>query len=162
MANIKVTVEGEVKAKVTTINPKIVVGTSQSELKTTVIARDPVLVQSHLDNQDNLKVSQIGIQGPAGPAGDEGPIGPIGPTGLTGPAGPAGDEEVPYAKRVDFDIDENVYIGEAVVGSGDGAPLWRIKFIEFINNDGDADIKWADGTADFIKTWNDRLSYTYT
>jgi len=84
--------------------------------------------------------------------------------GTQGPAGAPGlvEEEIVYAKRVDFISDETLYRGEANPGTLDGANVWRIRKINIAYIDGDVTETWADGSAAFTKVWDDRLSYTYT
>jgi len=73
------------------------------------------------------------------------------------------DLEVQYDKLVDEDPDNGfTYVGEAVPGTTKSQPIWRIKRIYEFGADGDLDILWANGTADFDKTWNDRATYTYS
>ena len=72
-----------------------------------------------------------------------------------------GDPEVPYSKRIDFITQNEIYRGEAQVGSSENSPLWRIRKI-VISGDGDVTETWADGSSDFNKLWTSRLSYTYT
>ena len=73
------------------------------------------------------------------------------------------DLEVQYDKLVDEDPDNGfTYVGEAVPGTTKGQSIWRIKRIYEFGADGDLDILWANGTADFNKTWNDRATYTYS
>ena len=62
---------------------------------------------------------------------------------------------------------ETIYIGEAAVGTLDAASDWRIRRIIIDNNsDGDATTEWAEllgnATADFVHSWNDRLTLTYS
>jgi hypothetical protein len=67
--------------------------------------------------------------------------------------------EVQYNKLVD--VEGNfTYIGEATPGTPSSAITWRIKRVEDI--DGDINILWANGSADFNKSWNNRLTYTYS
>lgn len=82
---------------------------------------------------------------------------------LRGPAGPAGtiEEDTMYSKRVDFITDDLLYRGEALVGSLETAPLWRVRKIVF-GLDGDVTETWAAGTANFDKVWADRLTFIYT
>jgi len=73
------------------------------------------------------------------------------------------DLEVQYDKLVDEDPTNGfTYVGEAVPGTTKGQSIWRIKRIYEFGADGDLDILWANGTADFDKTWNDRATYTYS
>lgn len=53
------------------------------------------------------------------------------------------------------------YIGEADPGTATSSATWRIKRITDNGGD-DLDIEWADGTADFSKVWDDRLTFTYS
>lgn len=71
------------------------------------------------------------------------------------------DSEMPYAKRVDFITGtEDLYRGEAAVGSLESELKWRIRKI-FIAVDGDVTEKWANSNASFNKIWADRATYTY-
>ena len=73
------------------------------------------------------------------------------------------DLEVQYDKLVDEEPDDGfTYVGEAVPGTTKGQSIWRIKRIYEFGADGDLDILWANGTANFDKTWNDRATYTYS
>jgi len=67
----------------------------------------------------------------------------------------------PYTRLIDFD-GFYTYIGEADVGSLTYSPVWRIKRVETHANDADMKIIWAGSSAEFNKTWNDRLTYDYT
>ena len=53
------------------------------------------------------------------------------------------------------------YIGEADPGTAESASTWRIARIDEAL-DPDLQITWADGTADFIKVWDDRAGYAYS
>jgi hypothetical protein len=70
------------------------------------------------------------------------------------------DEEMPYAKRIDFITENELYRAEAAVGTLDSSPAWRIRKI-VIGADNDVTETWAGGSALYDKVWNDRLSYTY-
>jgi len=70
------------------------------------------------------------------------------------------DEEMPFAKRVDFISDNELYKGEAVVGTADATNVWRIRKV-VIGVDNDVTETWASGTATYDKRWSDRLTYTY-
>lgn len=86
-----------------------------------------------------------------------------GPTGATGaPGAPGGEDEVAQAKRVDFINDNLLYKGEASPGTLDSAAAWRIREITISAIDDDVTEKWANGSADYIHTWDNRLSYPYT
>lgn len=64
-----------------------------------------------------------------------------------------------YDKLTDFVGSDVVYKGEAAPGTLEGATGWRISKITFVGED--ITEKWADGSADFNKTWDDRASYDY-
>jgi hypothetical protein len=83
-------------------------------------------------------------------------------SGVMGPPGRDGiaEEDMVYAKRIDF-LDENtIYRGEAQVGTSEIIPSWRIRLVN-IAEDGDVSERWASGNANFDKVWDDRASYTY-
>lgn len=84
--------------------------------------------------------------------------------GAIGPEGPSGvaEDEIMRAKRVDFVAGtDNLYKAEAVPGSLDSEPVWRIRFIEFTGDEDDFSEKWAGGTDTFDKVWDDRLTLEY-
>lgn len=53
------------------------------------------------------------------------------------------------------------YIGEALPGSLQEDPVWRIKKLDE-GGTPPLQIEWADGTSDFDKVWDDRATYTYS
>ena len=83
--------------------------------------------------------------------------------GIQGPQGPPGasaEDEIMYSKRIDFISDNELYKGEAPVGSSTASSSWRIRHITIMNSD--ITEEWAEGTANFDKRWSDRLSYSYS
>ena len=66
-----------------------------------------------------------------------------------------------YSKRIDFVTEDELYRGEAVVGSSENVAVWRIRKV-VIAGDGDVTETWAGGTADFNKQWNLRTTYTHS
>lgn len=84
-------------------------------------------------------------------------------TGLVGPAGTPGtsEDDIMYSKRVDFVTDNELYRGEAAVGSSETAAVWRVRKL-VIGNDGDVTETWASGNANFDKVWADRGSLSYS
>lgn len=70
------------------------------------------------------------------------------------------DEEMPYAKRIDFITDNLLYRGEAVVGSLENSPVWRIRKL-IIGEDNDVTEIWANGISDYVHQWVDRINLTY-
>ncbi|MDV7393027.1 hypothetical protein RZS08_16770, partial [Arthrospira platensis SPKY1] len=64
-------------------------------------------------------------------------------------------------KRIDFVNDSEFYRGEALPGTSENNPAWRISFV-VIEGDGDVSEKWAEGNSNFDKVWVDRAILTYT
>jgi hypothetical protein len=71
------------------------------------------------------------------------------------------EDDVAFAKRVDFITDQLFYRGEAVPGSAESAPVWRVARITIANDD-DVTEEWANGVATFTHIWDDRLGFTYS
>lgn len=67
--------------------------------------------------------------------------------------------EVQYNKLIDVS-GTYTYIGEALPGTSTSSATWRIKRVEQIGTD--YNILWANGSSDFNKTWDSRLSYAYS
>jgi len=70
------------------------------------------------------------------------------------------EDTVTYATRYDQVSDLLAYKGEAIVGSEDDEPKWRVQKLVF-GTDGDVTITWANGTTDFRNVWDDRATLTY-
>jgi hypothetical protein len=66
-----------------------------------------------------------------------------------------------YATRTDFVSSSLAYVGEAVPGTLDSAPAWRIKRLTIAADD-DVTTEWADGNANFDNAWADRLTLSYS
>lgn len=73
---------------------------------------------------------------------------------------PVNEDDMTYAKRVDFQGDSVIYRGEAKVGADDASPVWRIRKIT-VSEDGDVTEQWAGGSANFVHAWLDRTALTY-
>ncbi len=69
-----------------------------------------------------------------------------------------GGGDIMYDKLIDT-VGTVKYIGEAEPGTTQSDSTWRIKRVDLTTDD--IEIVWADGTAEFTKTWDDRLSYDY-
>jgi hypothetical protein len=68
------------------------------------------------------------------------------------------DDEV-YDVETDFSTPGVYYVGQAPVGSLTSEAVWRIRRItESLNG---TSIDWAEGSADFVNVWDDRLDFTY-
>ena len=84
---------------------------------------------------------------------------------LTGSAGPPGrdgtsEENMVYAKQVDFVGDSIIYRGEAVAGTATSAPNWRIRKVSIVNDD--ISETWADGNTNFDNVWESRAILIYS
>ena len=64
------------------------------------------------------------------------------------------------AMQYDYIDATTSYRGEAVPGTATSAALWRVQRITITGDD--LVIEWADGSANFTKIWDDRLSLTYS
>lgn len=71
------------------------------------------------------------------------------------------DMQKQYNKLVDQIDPSTMYIGEAIPGTATTAAGWRIKKVSETPS-GDISILWAGSSADFVNTWDDRLTYTYS
>jgi len=61
--------------------------------------------------------------------------------------------------------DEPEYFGEAMPGTLDSDDAWRIYRYEYVTIEGDlelASVRFAEGTTDFDKVWDDREDYEYS
>lgn len=81
-----------------------------------------------------------------------------------GGGGSGGTTKVQLARRVDETADgSTIYIGEAQPGTPASTAAWRIKRISFIGPESaDTNIEWANGVADFVNVWDDRLTLSYS
>jgi hypothetical protein len=76
---------------------------------------------------------------------------------------------IPYARRIDT-IDDSpsvnittIYKGEAAIGSTEADSVWRISRTRIDDNtDGDVIEVWADGSAAFVNSWDNRASLSYS
>lgn len=66
-----------------------------------------------------------------------------------------------YAARTDFVTANLAYVGEALPGTLESAPSWRIKRLT-LGLDDDVVTEWADGNANFDNVWNDRATLSYS
>ena len=66
-----------------------------------------------------------------------------------------------YDKLIDT-VGDVKYIGEALPGTASSSAGWRIKKVDLTDVGGDIEIVWAENTAKFTNTWDDRLSYEYS
>jgi len=80
-----------------------------------------------------------------------------------GTQGPPGipEEEMVYARKVNFVGSSVLYRGEAVPGSATNASVWRVRRIT-IAVDGDIDEQWANGNATFANVWDNHLVLSYS
>ena len=66
----------------------------------------------------------------------------------------------PLAVQLD-EVGSTTYIGEASSGSLTSAAVWRIKRMDE-SGDPELIIKWAGGTTNFDKIWDNRLTLVYS
>jgi hypothetical protein len=71
-------------------------------------------------------------------------------------------DEMPLSKKIDWVGDNAFYKGEADPGTGSPELKWRIKYVEFLNDEGDLDELWANGTGSPVHSWTLRASYPYS
>lgn len=61
-----------------------------------------------------------------------------------------------------------IYVGLARPGAGEGELVWQIRFLTYDGSNNLTKIEWPTNTADnrpsseFLFSWTDRASYTYT
>ena len=146
---------------------------------------DGTLTVGYGDGYTTITSNLTGPQGIQGIQGDPGADGADGAAGLSayqiavnegfvgteaqwlaslvGPQGPTGtwEEEMPYAKKVDFIGDTVIISGKAVVGTQTSQAVWQLSKTEF-GVDDDVTVTWADGDASFDNVWDNRLTYTYS
>jgi hypothetical protein len=82
-----------------------------------------------------------------------------GPQGAQGAAG-IPEEDMTYSERTDFVGETYIYRGQALPGTSEFAPFWRIRRLT-IGADDDVKTEWADGDANFNNTWADREALSY-
>jgi hypothetical protein len=114
-----------------------------------IVAVQDVEIQSVLSDASTIvefETAQISIV-------SESIQGPPGPPGIT-------EEEMAYAKRVDWIDESTLYKGEAMPGALENTQSWRIRRL-IISESGDVMEQWADGNALLNKIWDDRLQLTY-
>jgi len=82
--------------------------------------------------------------------------------GIQGTCAPrAEDRMVDDDRLVDFVDDDHWYEGWAKAGSPTADPVWKIRFVQIVNGEGDTVSRWAQGDASYNKVWDDRATYTY-
>lgn len=65
-----------------------------------------------------------------------------------------------YTLRVDDSDPQNIYIGEALVGTSESAPSWRIQ--RFAKVAGVYGLTYAGGVSSFSHAWVNRAGLTYS
>ena len=68
---------------------------------------------------------------------------------------------LPFAVQLDEAAGSITYIGEADPGSATSAAVWRVRRMDESGNP-ELIIKWAGGTRNFDKIWDNRTSLTYS
>lgn len=68
-----------------------------------------------------------------------------------------------YTMAIEYDASNNpIYVGEVLPGIGKASRGWRIKRITYDVSNNATDVRWANGTTEFSKVWNDRVTYSYS
>lgn len=70
--------------------------------------------------------------------------------------------ESEWTTKMEYTGTNVIYIGESQPGTATSSPNWRIKKLTYNSNNMVTDIKWAGGTNEFTKIWDNRTSYTYS
>lgn len=71
--------------------------------------------------------------------------------------------ETLYTVVIAYDASDNPeYVGEAILGSSKANAVWRIKRITYDASNNPTDVKWASGTSDWDKRWDDHTGYSYS
>lgn len=84
-------------------------------------------------------------------------LGTQGPPGVNG----ISEEDMAYAKRIDFVSETLIYRAEAIPGALESQSAWRIQRLT-LASDNDVVSQWADGNANFDNVWADRATLSYT
>ena len=67
------------------------------------------------------------------------------------------------ALRQEFDANKLLlFLGEAKPGTLDSEGAWRIRTFIYNVDKRLIEIRWAEGTGEFDKVWDDRAGFTYT
>jgi len=67
------------------------------------------------------------------------------------------------ALRQEFDADKLLlFLGEAAPGTATSFAAWRIRKFFYDANKRLIEIKWAEGTGEFVHKYDDRAGFTYT
>lgn len=157
MSTVLVSVEEEIQIVEVDDKNSVVIST-EPEVSVVEVEFESTIVSPVRETE----IVSVGVQGPAGPQGLQGIQGPQGPQGIQGPQGPIGtwEDQVPYAKQVDFFDESTIYTGVADVGSSTAAAVWRISKTVLAADD-DVTVTWADGDANFDNVWDNHLALTY-
>ena len=69
------------------------------------------------------------------------------------------EEDEVYDIEIDTSVAGVTYVGQAQPGTAKSTAAWRIKKIT--DSAGGSSVDWANGNAEFVNIWDNRLSYTY-
>jgi len=64
--------------------------------------------------------------------------------------------------KIEYSSGNPIYIGMTEIGNATGDAKWQIKKITYDVDGNPTDIQWADGTAEFVKVWDNRATYSYS
>lgn len=69
------------------------------------------------------------------------------------------EEDEVYDIEVDTSVPNVTYVGQALPGTSSSVASWRVKKITETSTGSSVD--WANGSAEFVHVWDDRLAFTY-
>lgn len=134
--------------------PSATITTPKKVFRPASVIRDINIYKTHVDGIECTPTVIINNMGATGNQGIQGIQGEQGQTGISE------DAVMKYDTKVDF-VDDNLsYKGEAIPSSSASNPVWRI-LRTTVSLDNDITQTWANGSADFIHSWDDRSTYTY-
>jgi len=70
--------------------------------------------------------------------------------------------EVGFDQCIEYSSGNAIYIGLANPGSSKASAVWAIKKLSYDGDSNMVEARYADGTDDFTKVWNDRATYSYS
>jgi len=70
--------------------------------------------------------------------------------------------EKAFTQKIAYSGTNAEYIGEAVPGTASSVAKWRIKKLTYNASKLVTDVKWASGTEDFDKEFDERENYSYS
>ena len=82
------------------------------------------------------------------------------PTKLYVKQEPTIQDALQFTKRTEFETDYTIYQGYALPGTLENEPSWLITYTVIDAND-NVSLRYADGSDQYTKVWDNRATYTY-